>query len=361
MEKAGGGGWGTKRKKVITKRGFPEKEVLTYVSGRIHSAKKLVVELRASRTLPTYRSDRSLLSHSLALLSLLSIVALRINGDAPLIAHGLSKWALLYEADIRSMRERRPGGQVLGYYMNVKELTMLTEAPYSDTLTWSESKERTCSQRRPSVSKSPSTEPLDQPSWSVWASQKSSYEAFPQNSDIVPNTSFHDHDDNALAIALSEGHHQDLEVMYAMAMPAQSEEVVVVVMAAMLSLGGLPASTSVTEQSGPFQSNPQLAKMRSPNMPRLRKFLRIACEPPLGVITLNDIERLSEHALIGLHFSDLISQALLALCKHLPPRGKELKISGLLINPLPLPSPMNETKRGREGCFLSLTSGRYLW
>ncbi|KAK7361101.1 hypothetical protein VNO77_03133 [Canavalia gladiata] len=101
--------------------------------------------------------------------------------------------------------------------------------------------------------------------------------------------------------------------------------------------------------------------MRAPNMPRLRKVLRIAREPPLDIITLNDIERLSEHAPIGLHFSNLISQEILALCERLPPRGKELKISGLLINPLLLPSPMKWDQKGREGCFLSLTLGRYLW
>ncbi|GLT51403.1 hypothetical protein SLA2020_248160 [Shorea laevis] len=58
------------------------------------------------------------------------------------------------------------------------------------------------------------------------------------------------------------------------------------------------------------------------------KVFEDAYRSPLSIIILDDIERLLEYVAIGPRFSNLISQTLLSLLKHLPPKGKKLLVLG---------------------------------
>ncbi|KAK7361748.1 hypothetical protein VNO77_03830 [Canavalia gladiata] len=76
----------------------------------------------------------------------------------------------------------------------------------------------------------------------------------PQNSDLIPNTSLQDNDDNTLAITISKSHRQELEATCAVAGPTQSGEIVAIIMAATLSLERLLASIVVTKPRLEFKT-----------------------------------------------------------------------------------------------------------
>ncbi|KAG9147070.1 hypothetical protein Leryth_005311 [Lithospermum erythrorhizon] len=92
------------------------------------------------------------------------------------------------------------------------------------------------------------------------------------------------------------------------------------------------AATIGIESDFPFvkiiSAESMIGLSESSKCAQIAKVFEDAYRSPLGVIILDDIERLIEYVAIGPRFSNIISQTLLVFLKRLPPKGKNVLVIG---------------------------------